>query len=68
MQDNARAHTTRVSMTFLDDECMTVMNSPAKSPDLNPIEHAWDMLSRRIRRRQHPPDTLQTFIDSLVQE
>ena len=46
MQDNARAHTARVSMTFLDDEGVPVMNWPARTPDLNPIEHAWDMLSK----------------------
>ena len=44
------------------------MNLPARSPDLTPIELAWDMLSRRIRQRQHPPDTLRTLIDALVQE
>ena len=58
----------RVYMTFLDDKCIIVMNWPARSSDLNPIEHAWDMLSRRIQRRQHPPDNLQTLIDALVQE
>ena len=41
MQDNARAHTARMYMTFLDDEGITVMNWPARSPDLNPIEHAF---------------------------
>ena len=61
MQDNARAHTARVSTTFLDDEGITVMNWPAWSPDLNPIEHAWDMLSRRIGQRQHPPDSVQSL-------
>ena len=68
MQDNARAHTARVAMSLLDDECITVMNWAARSTDLNPIEHGWDMLSRRIRRRQHPPDNLQTLIDAIVQE
>ncbi|GFT07388.1 protein ZBED8 [Trichonephila clavipes] len=28
------------------------MDWPAYSPDLNPIEHVWDMLSRRISARQ----------------
>ncbi|GFW40803.1 transposable element Tc3 transposase [Trichonephila clavipes] len=28
---------------------------PAYSPDLNPIEHVWDMLDRRIAARQPPP-------------
>ncbi|GFW75872.1 DDE_3 domain-containing protein [Trichonephila clavipes] len=30
------------------------MDWPAYSPDLNPIEHVWDMLSRRIEARQPP--------------
>jgi transposase len=27
---------------------------PAMSPDLNPIEHIWDMLDRRIQARESP--------------
>ncbi|GFY19457.1 epithelial splicing regulatory protein 1 [Trichonephila clavipes] len=31
------------------------MDCPEYSPDLNPIEHTWDMLGRRITARQPPP-------------
>ena len=36
MQDNARAHIAQVSMTFIDDTDISVMNWPARSPDFNP--------------------------------
>ena len=39
MQYNAHAHTTRVYKTFLDDNGISVVNWPAMSPDINPIEH-----------------------------
>jgi transposase len=68
MQDNARVHTARVSMTFLRDEGIQVIEWPARSPDPIPIEHAWDMLSRRVRSRQPPPDSIRTLVDALVQE
>ena len=53
MQDNARANTIQLYTTFLDDKGISVMNWLAIFRDLNPIEHTWDILSRRIRQRLH---------------
>ena len=58
MQDNARPHVARMSMDFLNEHGIDVMDWPPHSPDVNPIEHIWDILGRRIRRRTAPPQNL----------
>jgi hypothetical protein len=38
-QDNARPHTARVTMDYIEQNSINVLPWPSKSPDLNPIEH-----------------------------
>ena len=44
------------------------MEWPARSPDLNKIEHAWDSLQSAILARPVQPRTLQELKDALVAE
>ena len=39
---------------------------PAKSPDLNPIEHLWDDLDQRIRFRPIPPSNVIQLRQDLI--
>ena len=50
-QDNARPHVARLILDFLRrSNIRTLDNWPALSADLNPIEHCWDYLKKRIRK------------------
>ncbi|GFW67830.1 DDE_3 domain-containing protein [Trichonephila clavipes] len=56
--DNARPHRANIVDQCLQSKDITCMDSPTYSTELNPIEHVWDMLGRRIAARQPPPTCL----------
>ncbi|KAI4905744.1 hypothetical protein NFI96_003040 [Prochilodus magdalenae] len=66
MQDNARPHVAGVCQQFLQDEGIEAMDWPPRSPDPNPIEHIWDIMSRSIHCHV-APQTVQELADALVQ-
>ena len=51
MHDNARPHVARICRQFLNRNNVNVLPWPAVSPDMNPIEHIWDYLRRKVRAR-----------------
>jgi hypothetical protein len=50
-QDNARCHNARHTQNVLVENNINMIELPAKSPDLSPIEHTWDYLGRKLRDR-----------------
>ncbi|GFT80210.1 transposable element Tc3 transposase [Trichonephila clavipes] len=68
MDDNARPHRAKIVDECLQSEDITRMDWPAYSPDLNPIEHVWDVLGRRIAARQPPPTCLPELRRALLDE
>ncbi|GFX36087.1 transposable element Tcb1 transposase [Trichonephila clavipes] len=68
MDANARPHRTNIVDECLQSEDITHTDWPAYSPNLNPIEHVWDMLGRRIAARQLLPTGLPELRRALLDE
>ncbi|GFV48691.1 transposable element Tcb2 transposase [Trichonephila clavipes] len=50
-QDNCTSYRYRLDTGWLDEHYsnFSVINWPPKSPDLNPIEHLWDVLEQGVK-------------------
>ena len=68
MDDNARPHRSRAVTAYLHSEAVTSVPWPAMSPDLNPIDHIWDMLGRRILAREPPVQNIRQLEAALHRE
>ncbi|GFV28868.1 transposable element Tcb1 transposase [Trichonephila clavipes] len=68
MDDNARPHRANIVDECLQSEDITHMDWLAYSVDMNPIEHVWNMLGRRIAARQPPPTRLPELRRALLDE
>ena len=56
-QDNDPKHTAKSVKNWLAEQPFKVMEWPAQSPNLNPIENMWAMLKNRLYRNYNRPPT-----------
>ncbi|GFW76249.1 transposable element Tcb2 transposase [Trichonephila clavipes] len=68
MDNNCRPHRANLVEDFFFEEGIVRMEGPACSPDMNPIEHVWDTLGRRVAGRQTPPQFIQELERALLEE
>jgi hypothetical protein len=57
-QDNAPCHTALSVRSWLQLQSFQVLDWPPQSPDLNPIEHAWGILKRKLGSYESAPANL----------
>ncbi|GFU13025.1 transposable element Tcb1 transposase [Trichonephila clavipes] len=65
-QDNCSIHTSRLSQTRFDEMGVEKLDWPSQSTDLNPTEHLWDELERRLRSQPNRSSSLQALTSAVV--
>ena len=67
--DNATPHRACIVKSAIRDSGIPTLPWPVRSPDLAPIEHAWDELGRRVRSNyDHAPSTLDELSQRLREQ
>jgi transposase len=63
-QDGAPSHTSQVALDWLEESVDVIVDWPANSPDLSPIELLWAILKKLVRRMK--PQTIEEVKGALL--
>ena len=68
-QDNASVHCSNETIKWLENrEDLILMTWPSKSPDLNPIENIWGLMTKNIYAHGKQYNTLKELEDAIIKE
>jgi transposase len=66
--DNAPVHRASAVNQWKESNSVLSLPWPAQSPDLNPIEHLWDVLERKVRVHKPHPKNIRELMIVLEEE
>uniref|UniRef100_A0A3Q2CQZ7 Tc1-like transposase DDE domain-containing protein n=1 Tax=Cyprinodon variegatus TaxID=28743 RepID=A0A3Q2CQZ7_CYPVA len=65
-RDNAAVHNARLTKEFFQENNITLLDHPACSTDLNPIENSWGWRAREVYKNGHQFQTVDALREAIL--
>lgn len=66
MQDNAAIHNAKKTMEFFKEKNIKILDHPACSPDLNPIENLWGWVSKEVFKNGRQYENVEDLKEAML--